>query len=381
MPLATMLFISIVSRASTDQFQQRLTYPASTLLSIDLSQDWTNSSVALRSNSKPEGVPNLVSAGGIWVDEVNHRLFTGFGGRQSTFGDGAYQDFGLWSFAPDGQGGGRWTNMNDTAPTEFGENRPFHALVTSGNGRGYMLGGLAPNATARDVRNNAWNISGLVTYDFAANTLTNTSVTGIENGGVVQMGGAHFVPNFGPQGIMVTFGGTQTRGGDNFLDSTTVQVFDPTSGTWYEQPTSGNIPNARKEFCMTGAASNSETYEILVYAGWGGNLGPRAIPYDEVFVLSLPSFNWFKADYLAENPRHAVSCQHIGGGQIVTIGGLNTTQNGPDNLYQDVFNTPDQFTQGLSVFDLSTMTFRQSYSAAQIDYTPAEAIQQYYATK
>jgi hypothetical protein len=196
------------------------------------------------------------------------------------------------------------------------------------------------------------------------------------------MGGAHFVPNFGPQGILVTWGGDQvTRGADRFVASDVVQLFDPATGTWYEQPTTGNIPNGRKEFCFSGAASNNQTYEIFMYAGWGGNLGARALPYDEVYVLSLPSFNWFKADYLAENPRHGLTCNHIGGGQIVTIGGLNTTQNGPDNLYQDVFNTQDQFTQGLSVFDLNTMTWRPNYSAAQREYAPSEAIQQYYSTK
>ena len=315
------------------------------------------------------------------MDEANHRLFSGFSGRQSTFGDGAYQDFGLWSFTPDGQGGGQWANLNATAPPRFGDRRPYHALVASGNGRGYMLGGFAPNASSPDVRNNNWNISGLVTYDFAANNRTNETVTGTGNGGVVQMGGAQFVPNFGPEGILVTFGGTQAKdNGDNFLDSTTVQIYDPATGNWYEQATTGNIPEPRKSFCMTGAASNNETYEIFMYAGWGGNLGPRAIPYDEAFVLSLPSFNWFKVDYLAENPRHSLTCEHVGGGQIVTIGGVNTTQNGPDSLYNDVFNTPDQFIQGLSVFDLSTMAWRSDYSAALTEYTPSAAIQQYYAS-
>lgn len=318
------------------------------------------------------------------MDEINHLLFTGFAGRQSTFGDGAYQDFGLWSFAPDGQGGGSWKNLNDTADPNFTEARPFLALTASGNGKGYLMGGFAPNASSPDVRNGATAISGLVEYDFASNTLTNSTVTGIQNGGKIQMGGAHFVPNFGPQGILVTWAGDQVGpNGDVFVDATTVQVYDPATGTWYEQPTTGNVPGGRKEFCMTGAASNNETYEIMIYAGWNGNLGPRAIPYDEVFVLSLPSFNWFKADYLAENPRHALTCNHIGGGQILTVGGVNTTQNGGDtgSLYNDVFNTPDQFTQGLAVFDLSTMTFRSSYSASQTTYTLSPSVQQYYNTK
>ncbi|KIW08569.1 uncharacterized protein PV09_00534 [Verruconis gallopava] len=350
---------------------------SSTLLSIDLSQDFTNATVNINSNSKPAGVPDLDS-GGIWVDKVNKVLYTGFAGRSSTFGNAAYQDRGLWSFSPDGQGGGSWKNLNSTAPAGFKtEVRPYSALVASGDGKGFMLGGFDP-------ANASVGISGLVIYDFSSNKLSNNTVTGIANKGVVQMGGAHFVPNFGPQGIMITFAGDQVgakqAGADSLLSTTTVQIYDPATGVWYEQTTSGNIPEPRKEFCMTGAASNNETYEIFVYAGWNGNLGPVAIPYDEVYVLSLPSFNWFKADYLAENPRHGLTCNHIGGGQILTVGGVNTTQNGPNNLYDDVFNTPDQFTQGLNVFDLSTMAWATSYSAQKQTYSPAAAIQQYYST-
>jgi hypothetical protein len=225
----------------------------------------------------------------------------------------------------------------------------------------------------------------LVTYDFASNKLSNASVTGTSNGGVVQMGGMHFVPNFGPEGMLITFAGDsvgkEQAGADSLLDTSTVQIYDPATGTWYEQTTSGNVPEERKEFCMTGAASNNDTYEIMVYAGWNGQLGPVAIPFDEVYVLSLPSFNWFKADYFAGNPRHALTCEHIGGGQIVTIGGVNTTQSGPDDLYKDVFNTADPFTQGLGIFDLNTMTWSKSYSSGQTTYSPASSIQRYYASK
>lgn len=343
---------------------------ASTLLSIDLSQDWTNSSIGLRSNSKPAGAPNLVE-GGLWVDEANKLLYSGFGGRKSNFGNNAKQEYGLWSFAPDGQGGGKWTNLNSTAPTGFQNIRPNCGLVASGNGRGYLLGGI----------DNGSYISGLVTYDFATKALSNDTVRNTAGDGYRQKGGAHFVPNFGPQGMIVAFGGDQAGSGRIAVDFTIVDVFDPATGNWYQQPTSGNVPGYRKEFCMAGAASNNETYEIFVYSGWGGNLGPAAIPYDEVYVLSLPSFNWFKADYLAENPRHAFSCNHIGGGQIVTVGGVNSTTNGPNDLYKDVFNTQDQFVQGLSIFDLSTMTWSPNYSAAKAEYSPSDQIQQYYATK
>jgi hypothetical protein len=115
--------------------------PASSLLAIDLSQDWKNSSVNLHSSSKPTGVPNLVD-GGTWVDLDQKTLYTGFAGRQSTFGDGAYYNTGLWSFKPDGAGSGSWTSLNSSADPAFKtELRPFSALVASGSGAGYMLGG------------------------------------------------------------------------------------------------------------------------------------------------------------------------------------------------------------------------------------------------
>jgi hypothetical protein len=106
-------------------------------------------------------------------------------------------------------------------------------LVASGNGRGYALGGFAVNDSSTDPRNGRWPISGLLSYDFASNTLSNDTVTGIQNEGMIQMGGAHFVPNFGSQGILVTWGGDQVTGGsDRFVATDVVQVFDPATGTW-----------------------------------------------------------------------------------------------------------------------------------------------------
>jgi hypothetical protein len=216
-------------------------------------------------------------------------------------------------------------------------------------------------------------------------TLTNTSASAISTKGIDQMGGLQYVPNFGQSGILVAFGGDQVGikqpGYDSFISFNTVQVYDTAGDKWYEQTVTGNIPEDRKEFCTAGLASNNETYEILVYAGWDGNLGPHAVPFDEAYVLTLPGFNWVRADYPALNPRHGLSCNSIGGGQILTIGGLNTSQNGPDNLYDDVFNTQDQFTQGLAIFDMNTLAWKDSYSANQTTYAPAPAIQSFYASK
>ncbi len=196
------------------------------------------------------------------------------------------------------------------------------------------------------------------------------------------MGQMMYIPNFGIDGIVVSMGGDQvgkvSSGADALISMGTVQVLDTASGMWYEQTVTGSIPDSRKEFCIDGAASSNRTFEILLYAGWNGGLGSGSIPYDEAFVLSLPSFRWFKADYPALHPRHGLTCNHLSGGQIVTIGGVDTTQNGPTSLYNGVFNTQDPFPQGLGVFDLNMMGFRSNYTANQTTYTLNPDIQNYY---
>lgn len=224
-------------------------------------------------------------------------------------------------------------------------------------------------------------VSGLLKYNFATKVATNSTVSGISTSGYLQRGQMQYVPNFGSAGVIIGAGGHQLQKGsseDYLLSFNSVQVFDPATDTWYEQTTTGNIPEGRKEYCMAGAASSNKTYEILVYAGWDGNLGSGSIPWDEAYVLSLPSFHWFKADYQALRPRHGLTCEHIGGGQVLTIGGVDTTQNGPTSLYDDVFNTRDTHDQGLAVFDMSSLSFRTSFASNQTVYNLATDVQTYY---
>jgi len=98
-------------------------------------------------------------------------------------------------------------------------------------------------------------------------------------------------------------------------------------------------------------------------------------------VLTLPGFNWVKASYPASSPRHGLSCNALVGGQVLTIGGVDSAQNGPNNLYNDVFSTPDPFKQGLAIFDLGTMSWKNSYASKQVTYAPAPAVQSFYASK
>lgn len=351
------------------------------LLYIDITSDFSPSSVTVASIEKPSGVPNLVQ-GGLWVDEGSETLYTGFAGSSSTLGDAAEQPQGLWSFKPGSDDtDSTWTNLNDTTDTFFTTGkRPFGAPVASGNGTAFLLGGL-------DVFGKYHvPVSGLLSYNFSTKTVENTTVSASTDG-FLQMGSMQYVPNFGSSGILVSAGGnhgyvkSSGEWASNWQAFDTVQVLDIASGKWYDQVTTGNVPPFRMQYCMAGAASSNRTYEILVYAGWNNTLGEYSVSFDAAYVLSLPSFNWFKADYEAASPRHGLTCEHIGGGQVLTVGGLDTSQNDASNQYRGVFHTEDTFPQGLGVFDLSSLSFADSFEANRTTYDYADALSTYYKTR
>ncbi|KAF3771239.1 hypothetical protein M406DRAFT_237595, partial [Cryphonectria parasitica EP155] len=346
-----------------------------TLLYIDISNDFTPTSASIMSIEKPSGVPNLVY-GGSWVNDG--LMYTGFAGRYPPVGDEAWQDSGLWSFEPSGDGStGTWTNLNDTAASYFTTgSRAYLGSVASGNGTGYFLGGnMDYSANETYVP-----ISGLLSYDFGTNTVTNTTVTGISMEGWASYAQMLYVPNFGPSGVVISAGGFRDDPDDEYMESlSTIQILDPSTGTWYEQATTGAAPQTRKEFCMTGAPSSNETYEIVVYAGWNGTLGDDAIPWDDLYVLSLPSFHWFQASYDALHPRHGLTCEHIGGGQVLAIGGVDTTQLYSPDYYLGPYRTQDTHPQGLAVFDLNSMSWTDAFDSNKTVYVQSSTVQAYYA--
>lgn len=228
--------------------------------------------------------------------------------------------------------------------------------------------------------------SSLITYNLASHELTNLTITGVSNRGLEQMGGMIYVPNFGNQGILVNIGGDQDGRieADDLRSFRRVQVYDPENQRWFEQKTTGDLPQPRKEFCIAGAPSTSHTYEILVYAGYYGELGSAAIPYDSAFVLTIPGFYWVKANYTPANPRHGLSCNLVGNSQVLITGGVDTLQRNISNTeddYHSAFDTPDPFTGGLAIFDLSRLMWASSYTAMQEPYMAAPQIRDFYETR
>lgn len=109
-------------------------------------------------------------------------------------------------------------------------------------------------------------------------------------------------------------------------------------------------------------------------------LGANGEPNDQVYVLSLPAFRWFQANYTSHSPRIAHTCHVTKTRQMIMIGGTNpfTTK---DYVANTDVGPQDPWTQGIAVFDMTALQFNDSYQPGADPYEPPEAIQQYYNSR
>ncbi|KAL1600393.1 hypothetical protein SLS60_006778 [Paraconiothyrium brasiliense] len=182
-----------------------------------------------------------------------------------------------------------------------------------------------------------------------------------------------YIPAVGDSGILVALGGqiqpglqfgeiaNRTKG--ELIDFNTVDVFDldsyfkdPSSsnGTWYQQTTIGDIPPPRIDFCtVSTSAPDNSSHHLYLYGG----IDPINDKfYDDVVVLSLPSFTWTNIWPVGESPRLGHGCHRAGKRQMVTVGG-------------NVTNIDcDWERKGVAFLDLSTAKWGSVFLANQSDY-------------
>ncbi|KAL9003107.1 MAG: hypothetical protein Q9188_004000 [Gyalolechia gomerana] len=210
---------------------------------------------------------------------------------------------------------------------------------------------------------------------------TNSSATGFTAHGTGLDGRMHYVPSFGPEGVFLIMGGIDNG---TLFDFENICVYEAVTNKFYNQTAGGNPPAGRIDFCLAGINSTEGTYEIFLYGGSNRNLGPDAVPYDEIYILTLPAFHWLKVNYAPQLPRGGHNCNAVGGSQIVSVGGFDAN---PDlyvniidtDLVQSVLNTSaDPFAQGLGIFDLTTLTWADQYTANASPYTQSGMVREYY---
>lgn len=147
-----------------------------------------------------------------------------------------------------------------------------------------------------------------------------------------------------------------------------IDVFDVSSlynsstpdGTWYRQNTTGDTPAGRIDFCLTLVSSDDgSSHNIYMYGGRGMN-GTTNEFYDEIWVLSLPSFTWIRI-YQGSSPRYGHTCHRVGTRTMLTVGGAENSK---------LNQAPcDWETKGVGVFDMSAVAWGSVYDANAPDYT------------
>ncbi|GME60022.1 Kelch repeat protein [Neofusicoccum parvum] len=342
-------------------------------LSIDLSTAWTNDTVQISALDK-DGAP-VFNFPGLWSD--GNSAFYLFAGEVSPVaGDASTPDVALWKFSSTPAGGGSWAKQATADPQVFNQlTRPANALVATGQSTGYVLGGYAsartdPDSTSADVP-----VPGIVAYDWESQKWSNSSAAAFTTFGTAVSGQMHFVPAFGKDGLLFMFGGESTtptawseKSGQ--LQFNNITMYDPAAGSWYSQVTTGDAPPVRELFCVAGAEGNNGTYEIFVMGGWDAFQG---VCYDDMYILSVPGFHWFKAPTISGGPRAFHTCNVVGKRQMLVVGGVNYNLGVPGD-----WKDPDPWSQGLGVFDMTNLSWSSSYDPAAAAYNSPDKVRAWY---
>jgi hypothetical protein len=106
---------------------------------------------------------------------------------------------------------------------------------------------------------------------------------------------------------------------------------------------------------------------------------PKDPGHLDVYVLSVPSFVWFKASAPTESRRANHFCQVIGQGQMLVIGGRDPSHDSSDGSFWP--NNADPWTHGLSIFDMSSLSWTNAYNANATNYEQPDVVKQYYANQ
>ena len=94
----------------------------------------------------------------------------------------------------------------------------------------------------------------------------------------------------------------------------------------------------------------------------------------DVYILSLPSFRWFKASNPSGGPRAYPTCHSDRSNQMIIVGGFDYTY---DSILPSIWNE-DPWTNGIAVFDMTTLQWKESFEASADPYVSPDMVKQFY---
>lgn len=281
----------------------------------DLSNDENRQSPLIANLTKPAEVPR-VAGGALWADQANEKLFL-FGGE---FLKGSpLPGAGIFTYDP-------WVDEWEAVTNTTGGNtiqRPAYGMstVVEHLGRGYYLGGWLSSKSVAGWTGPRKASDKLIKYNFVDNNIRSTP--GPKGDPRVE-GAMMYVPT-GDVGLLVAFGGIFAEGGSE--DKTyaapmdEIDVFDPAQERWQRVKASGEIPPKRKRFCgAIVSAKDKSSHNIYIYGGAGPDASSPGA--DDVYILSMPSFRWFKYwTHPDANYHNGFTCDMVNDSQMFVIGG------------------------------------------------------------
>ncbi len=340
---------------------------------MDLSRSWQISSPAIQGQPQPSGPP-AVANGYLWNSQEALYLY---GGEYSDDPVAYPNPCGLWTYDVTSSS---WSEISSpqTSPGDASDvgGQPVQCAAEGAGitvpsiGRGYYFGGHIDGYTTSGWSQSIARIylTSLLEYTFPGEK--NPSISSDPTAGSaglfrnITQGGLQgtasfperadgvlvFVPGFGSDGIIVGL-----AGGNNatFTQMNVIDVYDIASSTWYKQSTSGPTPEIRVNPC-TVAVTAADGSSIQIYMYGGQNLIPagQQTQYDDVWILTIPSFTWIQVDTSNQSvpPARAGHTCNAWNAQMVVVGGYVGTQLECD-------------TPGIYVFNMSSLEWQNNYIA------------------
>ena len=197
----------------------------------------------------------MLSRGGLWLDASN-KSFYAYGGEPSTTVSNPPQPNTLRQFSPSGNAGS-WSQVSiiEQAAISTSIVRTVAGAYASGNGLGFSLGG-----TEADPDSGV-NVPGLIVYNSSSQLWYNYTAFN-NNVGTYKGGAAHFVPSFGPKGLMFVISGAIPGANPQLLSTMSINIYEPVSNQWRTVPVTGSAPYGCYSPCLAGAAGENGTYEV-----------------------------------------------------------------------------------------------------------------------
>ncbi|KAH7026619.1 uncharacterized protein B0I36DRAFT_424313 [Microdochium trichocladiopsis] len=293
------------------------------LLTLDLTKSWDVSSPPLKGLPQPSGPP-AVSLGYLWNDYK--RLFL-YGGQYSDSPPTTPQPMSLWQYDI---ASASWKQFQDpkTSAGNYSEQAGI-SIQGASEGAGisvpelgvsWYFGGHLDMYTTPGWTANRTYLKSLLEFThpgYANNGVDALHAAGAPDGGAyrnITLGGIQddagfteradgalvYVPGWGPMGILLGLGGgvvTEGETQDAFASMSTIDVYDIKTSEWYLQETHGEAPRVRVNPCaVVFSAPDASSFNIYMYGGQ--NLLPygQQTQYQDMWILTIPSFTWIKVD-------------------------------------------------------------------------------------